>query len=115
MAPYFPANSPIGNFHNSLVAVLVSFGVIGLLLVLALLLWLAVCSVRLMFRNLWDKSGLAERLVPAVLLFTVAESMMEQFLFTDGMPSMAWGWFLLSAGFLFCFDREARSRAKKEA
>lgn len=108
MTVYFPADAPSGNFHNSFVAVLVSFGVPGLLLVLAFIALLAVRSVQLIVRGLSDAKTLSGTLLTAVLVFTLAESMMEQFLFVDGMPSLVWVWFMLAAGFVFCYCRKAK-------
>ena len=107
MTPYFPTEAPRGLFHNSFVAVLVSFGLPGLLLILAFIALLFVRSLRLITRNLYNEQQLPARLLTSVLIFTLAESMMEQFLFVDGMPSLVWVWFLLAAGFTFCFSREA--------
>lgn len=106
MTPYFPANAPRGNFHNSFVAILVSFGLPGLLLLLALVVLLFLRSVSLIVRSLFDAQTLHARLLTSILIFTLAESMMEQFLFVDGMPSVVWVWFMLAAGFTFCFRRE---------
>lgn len=110
MTPYFPANAPIGNFHNSYVAILVSFGFPGLLLVLALIVLLAVRGVQLIVRGLFDPQNLHALLLLSVLVFTLAESMMEQFLFVDGMPSVVWVWFMLAAGFTFCFSRNPQEQ-----
>ena len=106
MTVYFPAEAPRENFHNSYVAILVSYGLPGLLLVLALIVLLAVRSVQLFLRDLFDAKHLQARLLLSVLVFTLAESMMEQFLFVDGMPSVIWVWFMLAAGFTFCFSRK---------
>ena len=107
MTPYFPKEAPRGLFHNSFIAVLVSFGLPGLLLILAFIALLFVRSLRLITRNLYNEQQLPARLLTSVLIFTLAESTMEQFLFVDGMPSLVWVWFLLAAGFTFCFSREA--------
>lgn len=107
MTPYFPKDAPYGNFHNSFVAALVSFGLPGLLLILAFIVYLFVRSLRLIARSLFDERLLPARLLTSILVFTLGESMMEQFLFVDGMPSVVWVWFLLAAGFTFCFSREA--------
>ena len=107
MTPYFPKEAPRGLFHNSFVAALVSFGLPGLLLIIAFIVFLFVRSLRLITRNLFNEQQLPARLLTSVLIFTLAESMMEQFLFVDGMPSVVWVWFLLAAGFTFCFSREA--------
>lgn len=100
MSPYFPVNSPVGLFHNSLVAVLVSFGVIGLLLTVALLGFIAVCAVKLSFGKRLQSMPLAMRMLPAVLLFTVAEGMMEDFLFAYQALSISWIWLMTAAGFV---------------
>lgn len=105
MTPYFPAEAPRGNFHNSFLAILVSFGLPGLLLILAFVVLLAVRSIQLIVRGLFDAQQLHARLLTSVLVFALGESMMEQFLFVDGMPSVVWVWFLLAAGFTFCFSR----------
>lgn len=101
MAPYFPENSPIGNFHNSFLSVLVSFGIPGLSLVLIFLIILAIVSARLAFTNLTNVETLGIRLAPAILLFSVSESMMENFLFTNALPNIVWIWFMYVAGFVF--------------
>ena len=106
MTPYFPTEAPRGLFHNSFVAILVSFGLPGLLLILAFVVYLFVRSLHLIARTLYDERQLPARLLTSILVFTLAESMMEQFLFVDGMPSIVWVWFLLAAGFTFCFSRE---------
>jgi len=100
MSPYFPVNSPIGYFHNSLVAVLVSFGVVGLLLTLAFLALVAVAAVKLSFGKENSKAPLYMRLLPAVLLFTFAEGMMEDFLFAYQSLNVSWVWFMIAAGFV---------------
>jgi O-antigen ligase len=66
MSPYFPVNSPVGLFHNSLVAVLVSFGVIGLLLTVVLLGFIAVSAVKLSFGKQFQSMPLAMRMLPPV-------------------------------------------------
>ena len=101
MAKYFPAGSPVGNFHNSLLAVLIALGIPGLTLVLIFLVMLFIACARLSFRNLKDAGSLGTRIVPAVLIFTLAESMMESFLFTGYMPNIVWIWFMIAAGFVF--------------
>ena len=106
MTPYFPKDAPQGNFHNSFVAMLVSFGLPGLLLMLAFIVYLFVRSLRLIAHGLFGERLLPARLLTSILVFTLGESMMEQFLFVDGMPSVVWVWFLLAAGFTFCFARE---------
>ena len=107
MNVYFPANAPYGNFHNSFIAVLVSFGLPGLLFILGLVVFLVVRSVRLVIRGIFDTNYLHARLITAMLIFTLAESMMEELLLVDGMPSIVWVWFMLAAGFTFQFAREA--------
>ncbi len=102
MSPYFPVNSPIGYFHNSLVAVLASFGVIGLLLTLVFLALVAVSAVKLSFGARHQTLPLATRLLPAVLLFTFAEGMMEDFLFAYQALNVSWVWFMIAAGFIVC-------------
>ena len=111
MTVYFPPEAPAENFHNSFVAILVSFGIPGLLLILALLVLLAIRGVQAIVHGLFDAGSLHVRLVLSLLIFTLAESMMEQFLFVDGMPSVVWIWFMLAAGFTFCFSRETAAPA----
>ena len=111
MSPYFPANAPRGNFHNSLIAILVSLGLPGLSLFLALLVLLLLRCCRFVARTLFDRTSLHARLITALLLFTLAESMMEQFLFVDGMPSVVWVWFMLAAGYTFAFGRDVLAAA----
>jgi O-antigen ligase len=101
MAPYFPEGSPIGNFHNSFVASLVSFGIPGLAVMLAFFVMLAISAARLSFTKLLDKDSLGVRLIPAILLFAVSESMMEVFLFVEFSLNVVWIWFLFAAGFVF--------------
>lgn len=100
MAPYFPEGSPIGIFHNSFLGVLVAFGVPGLALLLILMILLMIKSLRLTFMDLSNPDTLAVRMMPAVLLFTVTESMMEDFLFVSSL-NVVWVWFMFSAGFVF--------------
>ena len=104
MAPYFPAESPIGIFHNSLVGTLVSFGVPGLLLSLAVLAVAADGSLRLSFGKK-QVQPLAVRMLPAVLLFAVAEGMMEDFLFATNSLNIVWIWFMIAAGFILRLNR----------
>ncbi len=101
MAQYFPKNSPIGNFHNSFVASLVSFGIPGLAVILAFFVILAIQAGRLSFSGLKEKSSLGARMVPAILLFAVSESMMEVFLFVEFSLNVVWIWFMFAAGFVF--------------
>lgn len=101
MAQYFPKNSPIGNFHNSFVASLVSFGIPGLAVILAFFVMLAIQAGRLSFSKLKEKSSLGARMVPAILLFAVSESMMEVFLFVEFSLNVVWIWFMFAAGFVF--------------
>lgn len=107
MTPYFPKEAPYGNFHNSFFAVLVSFGLPGLFLMLAFLVYLFVRGLRLIVHSLFDERLLPARLLISILVFGMGESMMEQFLFVDGMPSVVWVWFVLATGFTFCSAREA--------
>ncbi|MDD4311001.1 MAG: O-antigen ligase family protein [Eubacteriales bacterium] len=100
MSPYFPVDSPIGYFHNSLLAELVSFGVIGLLFTVALLVLIAVSAIRLSFGARQKTAPLAMRMLPAILLFTVAEGMMEDFLFAYQSLSISWIWLMVAAGFV---------------
>jgi O-antigen ligase len=101
MAPYFPENSPIGNFHNSFLDVLVSFGIPGLALALVFLILVVIASVRLSFTDLTNPDTLGIRVVPAILLFTVSESMLETFLFVGGSLNIVWVWFMFASGFVF--------------
>lgn len=101
MAPYFPEGSPIGNFHSSFVASLVSFGIPGFIVILAFFVMLAISSARLSFTKLLDKDSLGARLIPAILLFAVSESMMEVFLFVEFSLNVVWIWFMFAAGFVF--------------
>ena len=105
MSPYFPPNSPIGLFHNSLVGALVAYGVPGLILVLVLLLVVAIAALRLCFGRKMDQP-LVVKLLPAVLLFTVAEGMMEDFLFTSVSLNIVWIWFMIAAGFVLRFSKK---------
>lgn len=100
MSPYFPPNSPIGIFHNSLVGALVSYGVPGLILSVAFLAMAALASICLAFGKTVNQP-LAVRLLPAVMLFAVAEGMMEDFLFTSTTLNIVWIWFMIAAGFIF--------------
>lgn len=101
LASYFPAGSPIGNFHNSFVASLVSFGIPGFAVILAFFVMLAISAARLSFARLLDKDSLGARLIPALLLFAVSESMMEVFLFVEFSLNVVWIWFMFAAGFVF--------------
>lgn len=100
MSPYFPLNSPIGIFHNSLVGTFVSYGVLGFIFSLVFLVMAALASIRLAFGKTANQP-LAVRLLPAVLLFAVAEGMMEDFLFTSTTLNIVWIWFMIAAGFIF--------------
>ncbi len=113
MSPYFPANSPIGYFHNSLVAVLVCFGVVGLLLTLAFLALVAVSAVKLSFGTRHQVVPFAMRLLPAVLLFTFAEGMMEDFLFAYQALNVSWVWFMIAAGFVVYAIKQEPAEAQK--
>lgn len=115
MAPYFPEGSPIGNFHNTFLSVLVSFGIPGLILVLIFLIVLAITSARLAFNNLTDVETLGIRLAPGILLFSITESMMENFMFTNASPNLVWVWFMFAAGFVFRVSKKmASSKASKQ-
>lgn len=105
MSPYFPLNSPVGLFHNSLVGALVAYGVPGLLLALVLLILVALAALRLCFGKKTDQP-LVVKLLPAVLLFTVAEGMMEDFLFTSVSLNIVWIWFMIAAGFVLRLDKK---------
>lgn len=100
MAPYFPVDSPIGLFHNSLLAALVSFGVVGLLLTLVFVALVVLSAVKLSFGARNAGVSLAMRLLPAVLIFTFAEGMMEDFLFAYQALNISWIWFMIAAGFV---------------
>ncbi len=113
MAPYFPEGSPVGIFHNSLVGALVAFGVVGLLLILLLLVVIAVASLRLCFGKK-EAYPLALRLLPAVLLYTVAESMMEDFLFSNLSLNIVCVWFMLAAGFVLRLTGKEKKTTPKE-
>ncbi len=99
MAPYFPEGSPVGLFHNSLMGALVSFGVVGLLLAAVFLVFTAVFAWRLSFGQMDDAESLAVRMLPAMLLFTLAEAMMEDFLFASLSLNIVLIWFMIAAGF----------------
>lgn len=111
IAPYFPQNSPIGIFHNSLVGLLVAHGLPALVLALTFLVLAAFASIRISFGKKFDQP-LAVQLLPAVLLFTVTEGMMEDFLFTSTTFNIVWIWFMIAAGFTFCFSREMLAEPK---
>ena len=116
MSPYFPEGSPTGIFHNSLLGILVSFGIVGLLLALAFLVIVAVAAVRFAFGGLTNAETLAARLLPAMLLYTVLESVMEDFLFASWSLNITWIWFMFSAGFVLRYLRsDAPRKAAKEA
>ena len=101
MAQYFPKGSPVGNFHNTYLASLVSFGIPGVVVILAFLVLLAIASAKLSFTNLKDADSLGVRLMPALLLFALPETMMEAFLFVEISLNVIWVWFLFTAGFVF--------------
>lgn len=107
MAPYFPANSPIGIFHNSMVGTLVAFGIPGLLLAVAFLVLVAVSALRFSFGK---KQPLAVRMLPGILLFAVAEGMMEDFLFAVNSLNIVWIWFLIAAGFVFRLSKPEQAQ-----
>lgn len=112
MEPYFPAVASAAVFHNSLVGTLVAFGVIGLALALAFLVLVAVSALRLSFGKKHDQP-LAIRMLPAVLLFAVAEGMMEDFLFANTSFNIVWIWFLIAAGFTFRLLKKDAEEAQK--
>ena len=114
MSPYFPVNSPIGYFHNSLLAALVSFGVIGLLLTLAFVALVAISAVKLSFGARYRELPLAMRLLPAVLLFTFAEGMMEDFLFAYESLNVSWVWFMIAAGFVVYAVKQEPAKEQQE-
>ncbi|HWQ98881.1 MAG TPA: O-antigen ligase family protein [Clostridia bacterium] len=115
MSPYFPPNSPVGIFHNSLLGVLAAFGIPGLLLLLAFLIMSAVASIRVSFGKR-VLQPLAVKLLPAVLLFTVAEGMMEDFLFALVTLNIVLVWFMIASGFVLRLSRpdEAQTEQKRE-
>lgn len=116
MSPYFPPDSPIGYFHNSLLAALVSFGVIGLLLTLVFLVLVAISAVKLSFGARYREAPLAMRLLPAVLLFTFAEGMMEDFLFAYESLNVSWVWFMIAAGFVvYAVKQQAATQQENRA
>ena len=101
MAQYFPKGSPVGNFHNTYLASLVSFGIPGVVIILAFLVLLAIASAKLAFTNLKDADSLGVRLMPALVLFALPETLMESFLFIEISLNVIWVWFLFTAGFIF--------------
>jgi hypothetical protein len=115
LAPYMAPESPGGIFHNSLVGVVVAFGVPGLLLLLAFFVMAAVASIRVSFGKL-PMQALAVKLLPAVLLFTVAEGMMEDFLFDSFSLNIVLVWFMIASGFVLRLSRpdEAQTEQKRE-
>ena len=62
---------------------------------------LAIASAKLSFTNLKDADSLGVRLMPALLLFALPETMMEAFLFVEISLNVIWVWFLFTAGFVF--------------
>jgi O-antigen ligase len=113
MAPYFPEGSPVGIFHNSLVGALVAFGIVGLLLILLFLVVIAIASLRLCFGHK-DDYPLLLRLLPAVLLFALADSMMEDFLFSNLSLNIVCVWFMLAAGFVLRLTGREKKTTPKE-
>ena len=109
MAPYFPANSPIGIFHNSMVGTLVAFGIPGLILAVAFLVLVAVSALRFSFGKK-QSQPLAVRMLPGILLFAVAEGMMEDFLFAVNSLNIVWIWFLIAAGFVFRLSKPEQAQ-----
>lgn len=105
IGPYFPANAPAGNIHNSYLGVLVSFGAPGLAILVIFLVMLAKASIRLSFTKLTNKKTLEVRIIPAILLLTLAEGMMEVFLFVEWSLNYVWIWFLFSAAIVFRISR----------
>jgi len=105
MTPYFPADSPIGIFHNSLLGTLVAFGVPGLILAVAFIALVARAAIRLSFGRKQMQS-LAVRMLPAVVLFAVSEGMMEDFLFSVCALNIVWVWFMIAAGFILRLGKE---------
>lgn len=105
LGPYFPANSPIGNFHNSYLGIVAAFGLPGLLILAVFLVMLAISSLKLSFHALTDQASLWKRLIPAIVLLTVAEGMVEVFLFVDWSLNYVLMWFLLASAMVFRLQR----------
>lgn len=106
MSPYFPTGSPVGIFHNSFLGTLVSFGLLGLLFAFIFLVMIAGAALKLTFRDLTNIDSLGARMVSSLLLLTVTESMMEDFLFANNGLNVTWIWFMISAGFVFRYLKE---------
>ena len=64
------------------------------------LVLVAVSAVKLSFGARHQALPIATRLLPAVLLFTFAEGMMEDFLFAYQALNVSWVWFMIAAGFV---------------
>ena len=60
----------------------------------------AVFAFRLSFGKRTRALPLAVRMLPAVLIYAVAEGMMEDFLFAYASLSIAYIWFMIAAGFI---------------
>lgn len=105
ISAYVPDGLPKTNLHNSFFSALFSFGLPGLLLILAFCVLLAIAAAKLAFQRLTDRTSLEMRLVPAILAYCVFEALLEEFLFTAWTLNHIWLWFSLAGGMVFCFLR----------
>lgn len=49
-------------------------------------------------------------MLPGILLFAVAEGMMEDFLFAVNSLNIVWIWFLIAAGFVFRLSKPEQAQ-----
>lgn len=113
IAPYFPEGSPVGIFHNSLIGAFAAFGAPGLLLICAFLVLVAWAALRLSFGK-QDEQPLFLRFLPAILIFTFAESMMEDFMFENLSLNVVCVWFMIAAGFVLRLTQKPHSLSAKK-
>ena len=95
---YFPPNTPHA-IHNAFLSLLVSYGIPGLLLFLAFLVYMAVICVRLALDRS-NRTTLAQRYLPGILLAIIAIAFVESILLANNHVSMLEIWFFLLCGYL---------------
>ncbi|MDO4573154.1 MAG: O-antigen ligase family protein [Clostridia bacterium] len=106
---------PYSNLHSAYLAILLYYGLPGLLLFLAFILYLAVCSCRLLFSR-QPATPLSERCLPVLLLPILAINAVEEMLFARNFMSSAGVLLAIIGGYVVVLAREqAARRAAPEA
>lgn len=97
--------------HNGYLGVFLSYGIVGILLFLVLLILDFIASVRLLFTK---EKGVpaACRYLPAVLLQILMINMMDEMLYTQNYVSAACVWFMIISGFVLSISQNIRNRLK---